>query len=271
MRRHGPIPKVPALAFAIALLPTLGFAAPLDCVIEPKAIINLVSSEKGRIASIKVRRGSSVKIGDVLVVLEDDVQRLNLAMAQVRKESDLEMRAAQARLVQRTKDLDRAQTLADRNVAAMTQVEDAQIEMELTKLTVEQARLTAALADIEHQQARTLLEHRTLNSPIDGVVIAVQAAPGAFASEQLQLLTLADIDPLHVEVFAPLDYYDEIALGDVFKVAQTAPLTGVFDATVSAVDTVFDAASGTFGIQLTIPNGSGNIPAGTRCEIDLDR
>jgi membrane fusion protein (multidrug efflux system) len=271
MHRRRFIPKLSALTSAMVLLPTLGFAAPLDCVIEPEAIINLVSSEKGRIASINVRRGSLVNRGDVLVVLEDDVQRHNLAMARVRKESTLEMKAAQARLSQRTKDLDRAQTLADRNVAAKTQVEDAQIEMELTKLTVEQAHLTAALAEIEYQQARTLLEHRTLNSPINGIVIAVQAAPGAFASEQLQLLTLADIDPLHVEVFAPLDYYDEVTVGDVFKVTQSAPLTGEFDATVLAVDRVFDAASGTFGIQLTIPNGSGQIPAGTRCEIELSR
>ncbi|MEH6830171.1 efflux RND transporter periplasmic adaptor subunit [Sulfitobacter sp.] len=255
----------------MTLLPTLGFAAPLDCVIEPEAIINLVSSEKGRISSINVRRGSLVKKGDVLVVLEDDVQRHNLAMAQVRKESTLEMEAAQARLSQRTKDLDRAQTLVDRNVAAKTQVEDAQIEVEMMKLAVEQAHLTAALAEIEYQQARTLLDHRTLNSPIDGVVVAVQAAPGAFASEQLQLLTLADIDPLHVEVFAPLEYYDEVTEGDVFQVTQSAPLTGTFDATVRAVDKVFDAASGTFGIQLTVPNRSGQIPAGTRCEIDLSR
>ncbi len=268
--RHATIRKA-ALAAALLLYPTLTIAAPLDCVIEPEAIINLVSSEDGRIAAIKVRRGSIVHKGDVLVELEDDVQRLNLAMAEVRKDSDLEMKAAQARLAQRITDLERIQTLANRNVASQTQVEDAQIELELTKLTVEQARMTAALAEIEHRQAATLLAHRTLHSPIDGVVVAVQAAPGAFASQQLQLLTLADIDPLHVEVFAPLDYYDKISVGDVFKVAQSAPLTGVFDATVSAVDTVFDAASGTFGIELEVPNSTASIPAGTRCEITLDR
>lgn len=263
--------KILAFAATVFFCPVLVHAAPLDCVIEPKAIINLVSSEKGRIATINVRRGSIVEKGDILVVLEDDLQRLNLAIAKERKDSDLEIKAAQARMNQSMKDLDRAQTLADRNVAAKTQVEDAKIEVELTALTVEQARLNSVLARIEYQQANTLLKHRTLRSPIDGVVIAVQAAPGAFASEQLQLLTLADIDPLHVEVFAPLEYYDEIAVGDVFKVSQSLPLTGIFDATVDAVDTVFDAASGTFGIQLTIPNAASDIPAGTRCQIELGR
>lgn len=269
-RRHVTF-SMPALTAALLFCPTLTSAAPLDCVIEPEAIINLVSSEKGRIADIKVVRGSIVHKDDVLVELEDDVQRLNLAMAKARKDSDLEMKAAQARLAQRAKDLKRVQTLADRNVTAQTQVEDARIELELTKLTVEQARMTAELAKIEYEQAQTLLKHRTLRSPVNGVVIAVQAAPGAFASEQLQLLTLADMDPLHVEVFAPLDYYHKIEVGDVFKVSQIAPLTGVFDATVNAVDAVFDAASGTFGIQLEIPNGEASIPAGTRCKITLDR
>ena len=260
-----------AMMAGLFFTPAPAMSAPLDCVIEPKSVINLVASEEGRIANILVRRGSIVSKGDVLVELEDDAQRLNLAMAEIRKNSVLEMAAAKARLAQRERDLERTQTLADRNVAAKTKVEDAQIELELTKLTVQQASLSSALAKIEYEQAQTLLRHRTMRSPFNGVVVAVQAAPGAFATEQLQLLTLADIDPLHVEVFAPLDYYGRINVGDVYKISQSAPLSGVFDAKVSAVDQVFDAASGTFGILLEIPNTESSIPAGTRCKITLDR
>lgn len=260
----------PSLAVGLLGLPVVADAEALDCVIEPRATVTLVASEKGRIKEILAARGDIVTQGQVLVRLEDDVQRLQVEMAKTRMESDLEVRAGETRLVQREKDRARARLLADRNVAAVTQVEDAEIEVALTRVAIEQARLAQQMARIEHQQALALLARRTMVSPADGVVTSVEAAPGAFASEQLQILTIAVIDPLHVEVFATPEYFTRVAVGDVYPVRQVSPLDGEFAATVSVVDRVFDAASGTFGVQLEIANPEGAIPAGTRCVVDFD-
>jgi RND family efflux transporter MFP subunit len=260
-------------AAATALLltwPGLATADYLDCVIEPKAIIDLVVSEKGRISEILVSRGAIVTEGQVLVRLEDDLQQLQMEMAELRMNSDLEVRAGETRLQQRQKDLERAQLLADRNVGAVSDVELAEIELELTKLTIEQARQSQALLQIEFEQARAMLSRRTVLSPVDGLVMSVEIAPGAFASEQLKIMAIAVMDPLHVEVFAPAIYNNRIAVGDVFQVRQGSSLTGVFSASVIVVDKVFDSASGTFGVQLAINNEDGSIPAGTRCQIDLE-
>lgn len=260
-----------ATATAVLLLsPLPSFAETLDCVIEPKAIIDLAVSEKGRISDILVERGARVAKDQVLVRLEDDAQQLQLDMATVRMNSDLEIRSGETRLAQRQKDLERAKALADRNVGAVTQVEEAQIELELTKLTVEQAHLTHALAEIEHKQAQVVLDRRTVRSPADGLVMSVAIAPGAFVSEQLKIMTIAVMDPLYVEVFAPAEFHTKINVGDTFTVAQAAPLTGSYPATVNVVDQVFDAASGTFGVRLAIDNKDGIIPAGTRCQVDFN-
>lgn len=259
-----------AQAAALTCLAVPALSAPFDCVIEPRAIVDLASSEKGLITAVNVRRGDRITEGQVLVKLDDTVQRLQVQMTATRSASDVEVRAAEARREQRLRDVDRAKTLAARNVATETQVETAEIELALTELSLEQARLTQALAAIELQQAEALLDRRTIRSPADGIVLSVVASPGAFAAEQRTLLTLARIDPLFVEVFVPPEYFDRVAVGNVYAVSQVPPLTGQFEASVMVVDQVFDAASGTFGLRLQIANPDGAIPAGTRCLVDLD-
>jgi hypothetical protein len=59
MRRSRPASGAVALMFAL-LSPALASAETLDCVIEPKAVIDLVVSEKGRVSEILVRRGDVV-------------------------------------------------------------------------------------------------------------------------------------------------------------------------------------------------------------------
>jgi hypothetical protein len=45
-----------------------------------------------------------------------------------------------------------------------------------------------------------------------------------------------------------------------------APVGGSYTARVAVVDQMFDAASGTFGVRLTLPNPNRLIPAGLKCK-----
>ena len=42
---------------------------------------------------------------------------------------------------------------------------------------------------------------------------------------------------------------------------------GIFDAKVVVVDKVINAASGTFGVRLELPNAKKELPAGARCKV----
>lgn len=245
------------------------FGAPLDCLITPKSVVNLVASDKGQIVEIAVARGDRVSKGDVLVRLDDSLQRLHVQMAKARMESDVIERSSKVRLARRVKDLERAEKLLERKVATATSVDDAEMEKALTELAVEQAAIDRQLSEIEYAQALALLDRRTILSPSNGIVSAVRASVGEYAHEQLEILTIAEMDPLKVEVFAPISTYAEIEVGQIFDVVQNAPLDGVFQGQIKAIDQVFDAASATFGLQLDLRNPDGSIPAGVRCRIDL--
>jgi len=46
-----------------------------------------------------------------------------------------------------------------------------------------------------------------------------------------------------------------------------APIGGLYKANVTVVDQIIDAASGTFGVRLTLPNPKNTIPVGLKCKV----
>ena len=78
------------------------------------------------------------------------------------------------------------------------------------------------------------------------------------------------LDPLRVETFLPVSLWQKVLPGTVAQVSLDEPMTGVHPATVTVVDRVFDAASGTFGVRLDLNNADGALPAGQRCTVAFD-
>jgi multidrug efflux pump subunit AcrA (membrane-fusion protein) len=68
----------------------------------------------------------------------------------------------------------------------------------------------------------------------------------------------------------PTAYYGQIRNGSKARVRPEKPIGGTYDATVTVVDRVLDAASGTFGVRLALPNPDLRLPAGIRCKVEFD-
>ena len=86
-------------------------------------------------------------------------------------------------------------------------------------------------------------------------------------TKQTPVLKLAQIDPLRIEVIVPVAQLGRIAVGMRAEVTPETPVTGVFQARVTVVDRVVDAASGTFGVRLELPNPAYRLPAGLKCKV----
>ncbi len=259
--------KAFASLFCLTVTAGVASAEALDCVIGPRSIVTITTQEEGRIAKVLAKRGDPVAAGDLVVQIDDHIERLQLDFANVLANSDVSIRSSEARVEFRKKELARAERLTERNISSETVLEDAVIEARLSELALEEAELELRQAQTERDLAQARLERRKLTSPINGVVMSVDAVVGEFADRQRELMQIAEIDPLHVEVFAPARFHGRFLVGQSYEVQPAPPLEGKFDATVSVVDSVFNAASGTFGVRLTIPNHTGSIPAGIRCSL----
>jgi RND family efflux transporter MFP subunit len=242
----------------------------LDCVIEPQQLVKLATPVVGVIARIDVDRGDVVQKGQVLGKLEDGLEQATLKLARARASNEFGTKAVQARLDFLRRKNERTGLLVAKNAASQASAEEADADANVAEQQVKEAELNREVARLEVGQAEEQIKQRTLVSPIDGVVTERLLGPGEFRNEQSPILTLAQIDPLRVEVFVPTSQYGRIRIGSNAQIHPQQPIGGSYPAVVTVVDQVLDAASGTFGVRLALPNPARQLPAGIRCKVQFE-
>jgi multidrug efflux pump subunit AcrA (membrane-fusion protein) len=123
------------------------------------------------------------------------------------------------------------------------------------------------LKSLELARAEAGLELKTIRSPDDGVVTERALSGGEYVNQESHILTIARLSELRVETYLPVALYGQVAEGDIATVEPEPPIGGSYKAKVAVVDHVFDAASGTFGVRLLLPNPDLRLPAGMRCKV----
>lgn len=248
-------------------LPLDGNEDVLDCTIEPKTIARIGAPDEGIIAEVKVERGDVVTQGQVLAVLDSRIEKLTVDLARLQAKQDVEIRSGRARLGFQRVEKERAEALSKKRILSDKLLDEAKVEETIARLDLESARFRREVAKVELALAEARLDRRTITSSINGIVTEVTMVPGEYIHEQTPLLTLAQIDELNVEVFVPVVHYGRIKLDQTAIVEPVRPIGGRYEAVVEVVDRVFDAASGTFGVQLRLANPEGTLPAGIRCTV----
>jgi len=241
-----------------------------DCVIEARQTVKLASSALGVVAELKVDRGDVVRKTQVLGKLDDSVEAANLALARAKAVNDYDILGHRARLDYLTRKFNRLKDLSVPNVISHQAKEEAEADMKVEQQNLRVAELQLVVARLDAQQSEAVLKQRSFVSPVNGVVVERLLSVGEYRNDQSPILTLAEIDPLRVEVFVPTLYYGQIAVGDVGHVRPEEPVGGEHNASVTVVDKVIDAASGTFGVRLELANPDLALPAGLKCKIRFD-
>ena len=246
-------------------------AAEFDCLIEARQTVEIRSSVEAVIESVRVKRGDVVKRGQVLVTLESGPERAALALAQSRAKNQGDIKLSEARLEISGKKLRRAEELFKQNFISANARDEAEAEFRLASEELLRARENQRLAELEAQRSAEVLALRTIRSPVSGVVVEVMRRPGEFGAISFKdpIMRLAEIDPLHVEAILPASMFGRVQRGQRAVVVPEAPIGGRYETTVAIVDPVIDAASGTLGVRLELPNRKGLIPAGVRCRLEL--
>ena len=216
-----------------------------DCLIEPRVVVTVGSSIDGVIENVLVDRGDTVKAGQVVARLMSGVEAASVDVRKTKAEFG-------ARKSERNEGLARQQLISIQ---------------EKDELDTERRMNEAELRrDVE------ALNQRTILSPIDGVVVERYLSKGELLrQDKARILKLAQLDPLHVEIVMPYTAYGSIRIGMVGLVTVSAPGRGTHKATVTVVDRTIDAASGTFGVRLELPNPELRIPSGLKCQVRFAR
>ena len=257
--------------FASANSGTAEAAPDYDCMIEARQNIEIRSPVEAVIESVRVRRGDVVRKGQVLVTLSSGPEQAALALAKSRAEMQGEIKAAEARVEIAHKKVERARELFKQNFISANARDEAEAEFKLATEELRRARENQRLAVLEAERAAEVLALRTIRSPFNGIVVEVLLRPGEFGAITFKdpIMKLAEIDPLNVEVLLPVTLYGKVKAGQRATVMPESPVGGRYDTVVRVVDRIVDAASGTFGVRLELPNRQQKLPAGLRCRVQF--
>jgi membrane fusion protein (multidrug efflux system) len=204
---------------------------------EPYLTVNVASQVSGILEEVLVKRGDIVTKGQVLATLRSAVEK-----------ADFEQATAMLEFNRRKLDRNKA-LVAQGNVSANDEDEMA------TEIKKDEAILN---------QVNAKLEMKTIRSPVNGVIVKVDLSAGEYVGEK-QIMTIAQIDPLNVEVVVPVSEYGTIKRGMLAEVRPESPVGGVYTGKVTIVDRVVNAASGSFGVRVELPNANLVLPSGLRC------
>jgi membrane fusion protein, multidrug efflux system len=265
---------VPAVVL-LAGAPTVAQPAPIgdqtfDCLMNAAARVKLGAQIAGVLRHVNVDRGDRVTAGQAVAQLASEVEEAVAALAKVRAENDTIVGANRAKLEVATKKLSRITRLRATGASSEKDFDEATGEFNVAQLTLSDSLFNLKAAQAEFARAQEQVAQRRIISPIDGVVVERHMFPGEYVTDQSQILSLARIDILHVEVYVPVAYYGQVVPGKQATVLPDAPVGGQYVAEVMIVDQVIDSSSGTFGVRLRLDNTARKLPAGLRCRIKFD-
>jgi membrane fusion protein (multidrug efflux system) len=209
----------------------------IDAVATTRArqAIEVVPLVAGRVIDIPVVAGQEVRKGDIILRLDDDIERANLA-------------EARAKLQQAALALERAQVLRQSNT--------------VTTATLEQLKSQEAAASAEIDRAERRLADRTVRAPFDGRVGLTRVEVGARIDSNVVVTTLDDLAEVELEFMLPETVYGETRIGMPVEAEGAAFPGRSFQGKIASIDSRIDRASRTFKVRASAPNPDRLLPAG---------
>jgi RND family efflux transporter MFP subunit len=264
---------VSALAVAVGFYAVTAppvWATGMACVITPYDEISIGTPVEGLIQTVPVDRGDWVAKGQVILTLESSFEEATVALAKAKAEAEAALKSSQLKMGFTSRKLERAQELFKTNSIAQHEVDEAQTEKALAESAYRDASEHKRQAELELNRATAALQLRTIRSPINGVVVDRLLSPGEMARQQTPVMKLAQVNPLRVEVFAPLSLLGKLKTGMRADVRPEGKGQPVLQAKIVVVNKVVDSASGTFGVRLEMPNPNNAISAGLACTVEFN-
>jgi RND family efflux transporter MFP subunit len=239
-----------------------------ECLIEPAQTVSLRSTVAGVIETIPVHRGDRIRKGQVLVMLESSAERAALDLARYKAELTGPVQVAQMKFEYAQRTYIRRRDMHAEKLMSAQDKDEAEGALKTAEAELHLAQENHEVARLEYDEQKSSFNHRTLRSPLEGVVADQLQYEGELvepSDPNRPILKLAQIDPLRVHVVLPRSAFGSVRLGMTGTVTPEAPASDPVKGVVTVLDSVVDGASGTFSAFLDVPNPKQRIPAGIRC------
>ena len=167
----------------------------------------------GQAIEIPFREGEAVKKGEVLLRLEDSIQKSRLDLAERELEAlDSERRRACLEAQRAERAFERTRKLASEDIVSDDLLDEVDSARQGAAAACEAAASNVSRAQASARLARTELEKTILRAPFDGVVAEVSIEVGEWTTPSPPALPVPPVvdllDPSSVYISAPMDEVD---------------------------------------------------------------
>jgi len=199
-----------------------------------------------------VNEGQSVKQGDLIVELDSEVLKTNIASRASAYE------ALQAELTRQERNLERVKELHKRNAVSQTGYDDAFYG---TK------QLRAQTEGSKHQleALKTQLEKRSIRAPFDAVVTSRNVDMGEWVGKGASVASLVATDTLEARISIPSKLIHSLRSAKSFTATRAGKS---FEVTLKSIVPVADTVTRTFPVEFHVPQQMGFIE-GMRVDIQI--
>lgn len=199
--------------------------------IEPEGkVANLSAAVNGIIQSVLKQENETVQKGEVIVVLEHDIEQAKLAQRQSRihiqaakiKAYASELDEISVRVANKQKEYNRIAALFGKGAETQQRLDDTETEWNVLKASYEKAKANLSMAKAEQVEimrekdlAQAELNQRFIKSPANGQLISMNAVPGNSVEPQVGLAEFAPAGKLIARAEVDELFADKIKVGQL--------------------------------------------------------
>lgn len=191
--------------------------------------VNLTSELTGRVQSIRIKEGDTVREGDLLLTLDPEIYRNAVDRAEAGlRQGRIAIDRQRASLALRQKQFDRAKVLIGEKLIDQGSFDETRNQLEVARLELETSQEDYSRAQSALQDAREQLAKTDIRSPITGRIVSLPikvgetAVPSTSSFVGAQLAKIADTSRIQAELKVDEADIARVSIGqraDVFAAA----------------------------------------------------
>jgi membrane fusion protein (multidrug efflux system) len=196
----------------------------------------------GRVATIHFREGERVAKGDVLVKLDDSVQRA---------------------------DSDRARANLTLSKSKFERAEDLRTKGFISSQAKDEAENNFRVAQSDAELTEAKLQKMTIKAPFSGTVGLRMVSVGDYVKEGQDIVNLEALDPLKVDFRVPEVFHTQVKDRQSLQITLDALPDKAYDGQVFAINPLIDANGRSIVIRAQVPNKDGRLRPGMFARVRL--
>jgi RND family efflux transporter MFP subunit len=219
------------------------------------ATVDAVPKAQGRLESVFVKLGDSVRLGQPVAKIED-----RELLEQV-KQQEAAFGVAQATIRQReaalklaNNNLDRSKSLYDRQLLARQSMDDTDASYQAAQAQLDLATATMEQSKARLDELRINLANTVITAPVEGFIGKRTLDPGASVGVNTSFISVVDIRTVRLVINVVEKDLRRINPGTVTEIEVDAFPGETFHGKVARVAPILDPASRTAQVEIEVPN-----------------